>query len=95
MSTIEESIDVWVPVSTASEQWTEFELFPSDAEVTFLELDEQSTRVMAQMAYEPHTLNEPFGNVSASARGGSPTSSSRSRFSSSSTQPEARAILSE
>ena len=43
MSTIEESIDVKVPVSTASEQWTEFELFPSDAEVTFLELDEQST----------------------------------------------------
>ena len=61
-TTIEESIDVKVPVSTASEQWTEFELFPSEAEVTFLELDEQSTRVIVQMAYEPQTLNEPFGN---------------------------------
>ena len=48
MSTIEESIDVKVPVSTASEQWTEFELFPSDAEVTFLEPDEQSIRVIVQ-----------------------------------------------
>ena len=63
MSTIEESIDVKVPVSTASEQWTEFELFPSDAEVTFLEPDEQSTRVIVQIAYEPHALNEPVGNV--------------------------------
>ena len=63
MSTIEESIDVKVPVSTASEQWTEFESFPDDAEVTFLELDDQSTRVIVQMAYEPHGLNEPVGNV--------------------------------
>ena len=63
MSTIEESIDVKVPVSTASEQWTEFESFPNDAEVTFLELDDQSTRVIVQMAYEPHGLNEPAGNV--------------------------------
>ena len=28
MSTIEESIGVRVPASAASEQWTEFELFP-------------------------------------------------------------------
>ena len=63
MSTIEESIDVEVPVSTASEQWTEFELFPSDAEVTFLELDDQSTRVIVQMAYEPHSLERARGNV--------------------------------
>jgi len=63
VSTIEESIDVKVPVSTASAQWTEFESFPNDAEVTFLELDEQSTRVIVQMAYEPHGLNEPVGNV--------------------------------
>jgi len=60
MSTIEESIDVEVPVSAASEQWTEFESFPNDAEVTFLELDEQSTRVIVQMPYEPHRLNEPL-----------------------------------
>jgi uncharacterized membrane protein len=63
MGTIEESIDVGVSVSTASEQWTEFDSFPNDAEVTFLELDEQSTRVIVQMAYEPHGLNEPVGNV--------------------------------
>ena len=63
MSTIEESIDVKVPVSTASEQWTEFESFPNDAEVTFLELDDQSTRVIVQTAYEPHGLNEPAVNV--------------------------------
>ena len=65
MSTIEESIDVEVPVSTASQQWTEFVLFPLDADVTFLELDEQSTRVIVQMAYEPRSLNEPVGNVVA------------------------------
>jgi len=59
MSTIEESIDVSVPVSTASAQWQEFES-SSDAEVTFLELDEQSTRVIVQMPYEPHRLNEPL-----------------------------------
>jgi len=63
MSTIEESIDVRVPISTASEQWPAFESFPSDAEVTFLELDDQHTRVIVQMAYEPHGLNEPVGNV--------------------------------
>ena len=63
MSTIEESIDVGVPVSTASEHWTAFESFPSDAEVTFLELDDQRTRVIVQLAYEPHGLNEPVGNV--------------------------------
>ena len=62
MSTIEESIDVSVPVSTASAQWQEFES-SSDAEVTFLELDERSTRVIVQMAYEPQNLNEPVGNV--------------------------------
>jgi hypothetical protein len=68
VSTIEESIDVKVPVSTASEQWTEFESFPDDAEVTFLELDDQSTRVIVQMAYEPHALNDPAGNVGVGDR---------------------------
>jgi len=63
VSTIEESIDVEVPVATASEQWTEFKSFPDDTEVTFVELDEQSTRVIVQMAYEPHGLNEPAVNV--------------------------------
>jgi len=63
MSTIEESIDVEVPVSTASEQWTVFEWFPSDAEVTFLEFGDQRTRVIVQMAYEPRSLNEPVGDV--------------------------------
>jgi len=95
MSTIEESIDVKVPVSTASEQWTEFELFPSDAEVTSSSPTNRASALSCKMAYEPHTLNEPVGNVSASARDGSRTSLSRSRFSSSSAQPEARAILNE
>jgi uncharacterized membrane protein len=63
VSTIEESIDVKVPVSTAAKLWTEFESFPNDAEVTFLELDDQSTRVIVQTAYEPHGLNEPAVNV--------------------------------
>jgi len=63
MSTIEESIDVKVPVSTASEHWTEFESFPHDAEVTFLELDEQSTRVIVQIAFQPHSLNELTADV--------------------------------
>jgi len=63
LSTIEESIDVRVPVSTASELWTEFESFPNGAEVTFLEVDDRSTRVIVQTAYEPHGLNEPVGNV--------------------------------
>jgi len=63
MSTIEESIDVGVPVSTALKQWSEFESFPDDTEVTFLELDDQSTRVIVQMAFEPHGLNEPVASV--------------------------------
>ena len=62
MSTIEESIDVSVPVSTASAQWQEFES-SSDAEVTFLELDEQSTRVIVQIAFQPHSLNELTADV--------------------------------
>jgi len=53
VSTIEESIDVSVPVSTASAQWTEFDLFPNYTEVTFLEIDPQRTRVIVQMAYDP------------------------------------------
>ena len=67
MSTIEESIDVEVPVSAASKQWTEFESFPNDAEVTFLELDEQSTRVIVQMPYEPHRLDEALDREIASS----------------------------
>jgi len=67
MSTIEESIDVEVPVSAASEQWTEFASFPNDAEVTFLELDEQSTRVIVQMPYEPHRLDEALDREIASS----------------------------
>jgi uncharacterized membrane protein len=63
MSTVEESIDIKVPVSTVSAQWTEFASFHDAAEVTFLELDENRTRVIMQMAYEPHGLNEPGGNM--------------------------------
>ena len=115
MSTIEESIDIDVPVSTAYGQWTQFESFPSfmdgvesvkhkddthlhwvaeiggarrewDAEiteqhpdhrvawkaldqdgpdgvVTFHMLDENRTRVMVQMDYEPHGLKETIGST--------------------------------
>ena len=59
MSTIEQSIDVSVPVSTASAQLAEFESFQDGAEVTFVELDEHRTRVIVQMAFEPHGLSEP------------------------------------
>ena len=63
MSTIEESIDVGVSVSTASRQLSEFGSFPDDAEVTLLALDDQSTRVIVQMPFEPHGLNEPTTSV--------------------------------
>ena len=63
MSTIEESIDVRVPVSTASAQLAEFESFQDGAEVTFVELDEHRTRVIVQMAFEPHGLSEPAAVV--------------------------------
>jgi uncharacterized membrane protein len=59
MSTIEESIDVRAPVSAASAQLAEFESFQEGTEVTFVELDENRTRVIVQMAYEPHSLSEP------------------------------------
>ena len=63
MSTIEESIDIKVPVSTATSRWTQFAVFPNDAEVTFLELDEQRTRVIVQMAFDPHGLSEPVDHL--------------------------------
>jgi uncharacterized membrane protein len=118
MSTIEESIDVDVPVSTAYSQWTQFESFPQfmdgiervdqtdnthlhwvaevggakrewDAEiteqhpderiawkalgqegpdgvVTFHRLDDNLTRVMVQMDYEPHGLKETAGSMAGS-----------------------------
>jgi uncharacterized membrane protein len=113
MSTIEESIDIEVPVSTAYSQWTQFESFPNfmegverveqhgdthlhwvaeiggtrrewDAEiteqhpderiawkavdqdgpdgvVTFHKLDDNRTRVMVQMDYEPQGMKESAG----------------------------------
>ena len=63
MSTIEESIDVRFRFRPRPSSGRSSSSFPSDAEVTFLEPDEQSTRVIVQMAYEPHSLNEPVGNV--------------------------------
>ena len=63
MSTIEESIDVSVPLSTASAQLADFESFQDGAEVTFVELDDHRTRVIVQMAFEPHGLNEPAAVV--------------------------------
>ena len=115
MSTIEESIDIDVPVSTAYSQWTQFESFPRfmegvesvaqrddthlhwvaeiggsrrewDAEiteqhpdhriawkaidqdgpdgvVTFHKLDENRTRVMVQMDYEPKGVVESAGSM--------------------------------
>ena len=114
MSTVEKSIDVEVPVSTAYNQWTQFESFPQfmegvdridqtsstathwvtsiggvhrefDAEiteqhpdervawtsvdgpkqagvVTFHRLDENKTRVMVQMDFEPEGLLENAGD---------------------------------
>lgn len=63
MSTIEESIDLEVPVTIATRRWDQFGEFPSDAEVTFLELDDHHTRVIVQMAYEPRTLQEAADNA--------------------------------
>ncbi len=63
MSTIEESIDVRVPLSIASAQLADFELFQDGAEVTFVELDDHRTRVIVQMDFERHGLNEPAAVV--------------------------------
>jgi len=115
MKTIEESIEVEVPVSTAYNQWTQFESFPDfmegidrveqkddghlrwvadvggesrswDAEiteqhpdhrvawkaldqegpdgvVTFHKLDEDRTKVMVQMAYDPDGMLENLGSA--------------------------------
>ena len=65
MSTIEESIDVSVPVSTAYAQLAEFDSFQDGAEVRFVELDGNRTRVIVQMAYEPHDLNESGDIIAA------------------------------
>jgi uncharacterized membrane protein len=115
MSTIEQSVDVEVPVRTAYDQWTQFETFPQfmegvekitqlddtrthwvteiagvtrefDAEiteqepdqriawtsvdepkqagvVTFHRLDDNRTRVMLQMDFEPEGFAEKAGDV--------------------------------
>jgi hypothetical protein len=63
VSTIEESIDIEVPVSTATSRWTQFEAFPADAEVTFVELNNHCTRVIVQIAFEPPSLGEHVDNV--------------------------------
>lgn len=62
MSTIEGSIDIRVPVSTATSRWMQFEAFPDDAGVTFLELEADRTRVIVQMECEPHSLREAARN---------------------------------
>ena len=115
MATVEQSIDVQVPVETAYNQWTQFEEFPQfmenvksvhqvddahlhwvaeiggqeeewDAEiteqrpneriawrslggarnagvVTFHRLDDDTTRVMLQMDYEPEGMTEKLGSA--------------------------------
>jgi len=115
VKTIEESIDIAVPVSTAYNQWTQFESFPHfmdgverveqrgdtrlhwvadvggqtrewDAEiteqhpdervawkaigedgpdgvVTFHQLDDRSTKVMLQVAYDPEGAKESIGSA--------------------------------
>ncbi|HWC68748.1 MAG TPA: SRPBCC family protein [Acidimicrobiales bacterium] len=120
MSTIEQSIDVRVPVSTAYNQWTQFEQFPHfmegvesvqqlndrrlhwvaeiagqrrewDAEiteqhpdervawrstdgtdnagvVTFHRLDDETTRIMLQLEFEPEGIVEKVGDVTGFVR---------------------------
>ena len=115
MSTIEESIDVQVPVSTAYNQWTQFEEFPRFMEgveevrqladtqlywvaeiagkrqeweakvteqtpdqriawtsttgaknagvVTFHRIDDETTRIMLQLEYEPEGAVEKVGDL--------------------------------
>jgi uncharacterized membrane protein len=52
MSTIEESIDVNVPVSTAYNQWTQFEEFPSFMEAVekVIQLDDSHLHWVAEIA---------------------------------------------
>jgi uncharacterized membrane protein len=115
MATIEQSIDVNVPVRTAYDQWTQFESFPEFMEgveevrqitdsllhwraeiggrteeweaeiteqvpdqriawtsrsgarnggvVTFHHIDDETTRVMLQLQYEPETIAESVGSA--------------------------------
>jgi uncharacterized membrane protein len=62
--TIEESIDIQVPVSTANAEWEAFESSQDRAaDATFLELDENRTRVIVQISYEPQSMHEPLVTV--------------------------------
>ena len=68
MITIEESIDIEVPVATANAEWEAFESSQEgDSEATFLELDEHHTRVIVQIAYEPTSPHEPLSVVAGNA----------------------------
>jgi uncharacterized membrane protein len=73
-STVEQSIEVEVPLSTAYNQWTQFERFPRVAwrnvngkenagVVTFHRLDDARTRLMVQLDFVPEGIVEQVGSA--------------------------------
>jgi Polyketide cyclase / dehydrase and lipid transport len=63
MSKVEESIDVNVPVRVAYDQWTQFEIFPQfmDGFESITQVDDNTTRLMIQIDWEPSDLVERVG----------------------------------
>ena len=64
MANIEQSIDVEVPISTAYNQWTQFEEFPKFMEGVdeIRQLDGDTTRIMVQMDWAPEGIKEKLGS---------------------------------
>jgi uncharacterized membrane protein len=62
MPTVEPSIDVNVSVTTAYNQWTQFEEFPSFM-VTFHRIDENTTRLMVQIDWEIEGMMDQLGSA--------------------------------
>src|SRR5918992_293146 len=96
LSSIEQSIEVNVPVGTAYNQWTQFEEFPKFMEgveqvrqlddtslrwvvqiagqtnagvVTFHRIDDNTSKVMLQMEYEPEGAVETAGDALGIVKG--------------------------